>query len=46
MSDAALSECRPAALENPAPSMKAAAGKTWGGEPSGAAANPWKPPPP
>jgi hypothetical protein len=32
MSDAALSECRPAALENPAPGMKAAAGKTWGGE--------------
>jgi hypothetical protein len=31
MSDAAVSERRPAALENPAPSkaMKAAAGKTW-----------------
>ena len=31
MSDAALSERRPAALESPAPSkaMKAAAGKTW-----------------
>jgi hypothetical protein len=34
MPDAALSECRPAALENPAPSMKAAAGKTRGGEPA------------
>jgi hypothetical protein len=33
MSDAALPQRRPAALENPAPSkaMKAAAGKTWGG---------------